>query len=184
MKQDYINFKKIRGKIKQKIEAIYDKIKDKTAKTDSVPSGPDTSKYRATRYGFIQMESDFSVSGEYFPIYFTDALKIGSNVDVNVSDLKKELDQLYDELLSKYGVQTKYDKELIVEQDGKLGSLNVKAIYGTAWSAIGFAFSFIKNIENIKGELIMAKKISEIVPLIKEIEAIDKGEKIIAVDGG
>ena len=179
MKPEYINFEQIRGKITQTLEAIYEKIKDKTAKTDSVPAGPDTSKFRATRYGFIEMESDFSVSGEYFPIYFTDALKIGSNAKVSVASLKEELEQLYDKLLSKYGTQTKYDKQLIVNYGGQLGYIKVKNIYGTAWSAIGFSFSPITNIEKIKGEIIMAKKISEIVPLIKEM----KEDYSISLDG-
>lgn len=78
--------------VKKALQAIIEKYKIHEVDNSSVPSAPDTSKFRASRSGKLQFEFNyFSSAGTYdFSRRFIFAVKIGSNIDAAIQEEIKE----------------------------------------------------------------------------------------------
>lgn len=123
------------------LEEVYDFMNEQVAEykqyavahTDTIPAGPDTTKFRAMRSGMIQQERNLRVSGGYYGAdwLFIEAVKIGGLVDSGIrSKMEAEFRSWLNDLLctdiSKTGYKTSDNCEV------RVGSTS-----GTNWSSYG-----------------------------------------------
>jgi len=125
--------------IEEGYDEIVNKYKSHITDSDSVPSAPDTSKFRATRGGMLETAHNVNVHGgqygadKFFPI----AVKVGGRIDRDVhEDIKDEVEDQWEGILE--GAR---DHEPHVV-DGKViktkeGNLSFSSTGGTNWSAYG-----------------------------------------------
>jgi len=114
---------------------IVQKYKDKQVKGDSVPSAPDTTRFRATRSGMIQHETNVHIHGGMYGVNRTymHFIKIGSLVDTRTcNDINREVADLVDEMTVEEGFKV---PGVVHCPDG------IMCFYtedGTNWGGVGF----------------------------------------------
>ena len=101
--------------------------------TSSVPAGPNTSSFRATKYGGISVEQNLTVHG-LVNTTFAYALKIGGALDQNT--LEEIVAVVRDDLFDDMGIE--FDPHGVAQVECSDGIvLSIVINYGSAWHAIG-----------------------------------------------
>jgi hypothetical protein len=118
---------------RQLLEDIVDHFKEHETYTDSIPCAPDTTKFRATRSGFIKLERKHVHRGGYYGFnrYIPYAVLVGGNVDSGISSQIEELVKMVCER----------SKELVVtNSDDTTQKGHFHSSHGTNYSTYGWAF--------------------------------------------
>jgi hypothetical protein len=104
-KELFLESKNIKDKIlteswdayKKDLEKIVKKYKKYEAKDSSVPSAPDTSRFRATKGGQIELRENETLDGGSYGIdrFLPYAVIVGSNVDRKIRDkIEKDVEKV------------------------------------------------------------------------------------------
>jgi hypothetical protein len=124
----------------KKIEALLVKLEKKGQKfvtgATSVPAGPDTSKFSATKSGFVRIEKDVTIHGSYNTSNrYKSFLKIGGAIPVAE---RMKLDAEFQKEIAKLIDDTATENIHIKCSDDQ----NVSIVFtnGTNWGGIGYRF--------------------------------------------
>lgn len=117
------------------MDDLVDEYKKHEGGQDSVPSAPDTSKFRAIKYGMIDHAKGVTVHGGYygFTRHYEHLLKLGTTVK---SDIRQEiLTKFFSHLSDDTGIDiAKGDFVTIKCSDG---NVYIGIVDGTAWGGVG-----------------------------------------------
>lgn len=115
---------------------LAEEFRDAATGTMSVPSAPDTSKFRATRYGMIEFVKNVTIHGSYgISNTYQYFLKIGSAVDTRVRD---EIFDEFKQSVESIGITIRDDYTHIESSDG--WRVSIAFTYGSAWGGIGLRY--------------------------------------------
>lgn len=117
------------------IDEIIEHYKEHEGKQSSVPAAPDTSKFRAIKYGMIEHAKNLTVHGGYygFTRHYEHFMKIGTTVD---GDIRKEMmSKFFSNLSDDLGVDVKQSDWATIKCSD--GNVYIGTVHGTAWVGVG-----------------------------------------------
>jgi hypothetical protein len=133
---------KILSEIARASKSLVSKHEDEQTEDSSVPSAPDTSKFRALKSGKIEYMADETIHGGYYGVnkYMSSGVKVGSNIESSIhKDIKETLLKIFNKYQREIGGDSDSHIRIRVG-DTRYGphySLVFIASRGTAWSSYG-----------------------------------------------
>lgn len=118
------------------MKKIADKYAHEVKQTSSRPAGPDTSKFRATVSGMIQVEHNVHVHGGQYgsPKTYKVFLKIGGGIDYKITKkIKEEVMDLVEELID---VPHNFKIPCTLYLDDQIVQMSEED--GSNWGGVGF----------------------------------------------
>ena len=137
-----ITIAELKSVVKEIMTDLVDDYKEHAKKGQtSVPSAPNTSSFRAIKYGMIEVAPKTSVGGSVYDLF----LKIGSNVDRKI---EKEIEEQFEEALSAEGIKIQKNK-WYETSDGYQVRYGDEG--GSAWTGFGFIIKQV-SVKAVKEE--------------------------------
>lgn len=117
------------------MQELAEEFAEHQAQSSSVPSAPDTSKFRAQKSGMIEYVGSIEIPGQYHTAKYHDFMKIGSNV---FPEIKRKLHaEFADELASSLGLPSL--PKNFETNDGYIAIFST--VEGSNWGGFGIMFS-------------------------------------------
>ena len=140
---DQVDLKEYVDYLEDTLADIADEFRMHVTQGDTIPSGPDTSKFQASRGGMVEVAKNVSTGGGQYslPRQFILGIKVGGIIDTKIHDaIDGKIKLIWADILE--GERESFPE--VIQGNGVRtahGILHYSKATGTNWSIYGFIIS-------------------------------------------